>query len=40
VLEAGSARIERVDYDAAQVACAARAAGLPAEHGDKLLMAA
>jgi hypothetical protein len=40
VLEAGGARIERVDYDAAQVACAVRAAGLPAEHGDKLLMAA
>ena len=32
-----SARIERFDYDAAHVARALAAAGLPAEYGDKLL---
>ena len=32
--------IERVDYDAEAVAAEVRAAGLPAEFADKLLLAA
>jgi putative phosphoesterase len=35
-----SARVERVDYDAARVARELIEAGLPAEYGDKLLQAA
>jgi putative phosphoesterase len=40
VLADTGARIERVEYDAATVARAVKAAGLPAEYGDKLLAAA
>jgi putative phosphoesterase len=40
ILDASSATIERVAYDAAAVAGAVRAAGLPGEYADNLLLAA
>jgi putative phosphoesterase len=40
VLDPDGARIERVEYDAAAVAREVAAAGLPAEYGEKLLVAA
>jgi putative phosphoesterase len=40
VLDDTGARIERVEYDAATVAREVKDAGLPAEYGDKLIVAA